>query len=98
MKKVIKRFILPSDKVNIKYLSGMNLDLKTKRKLQRQAKNWLKWIELHLKEAHFHDDENMYHKGEINFIKMFFFDKVTKKQREMCKKRFEEYLKKVKQK
>ena len=31
---------------NIKVLSEMNIDLKTKRKLQNQAKNWVKYLNL----------------------------------------------------
>ena len=59
---------------NLKVLSGMNIDLKTKRKLKKEAKNWLKYIKIHSSSID-HLFNNLYHEGEMSFIKLFFFSK-----------------------
>jgi len=74
----------PSNRVRgLKVLSGMNIDFKTKRKLQEQAKKWLKYIKFHSEEIK-HDD--MYHEGEMSFIKFFFLSKIKKQRTSNCLK------------
>ncbi len=76
----MKKYKFPEERVkNLKFLSGMDIDLKTKRKLQKEAKKWIKYIKLHMKDVK-HD--NMYHEGEISFIKLFFFSKKRKKRKQ----------------
>jgi len=76
----MKKYKLPEEKIKVKFLSGLNIDLKIKRKLQKEAKNWLKFIKIHSKNFHSGtDDDNMYHRGEISFIELFFFSKPENK-------------------
>ena len=50
-----------------------------KKSLQKEAKKWIKYIELHSEDMHKEDPyDNMYHKGEISFIEHFFFFKPKK--------------------
>ena len=72
----MKKHKLAEDRVKrLKVLSGMDIDLKTKGKLQKQAKNWLRYIKSHSEEIKHND---MYHEGEMNFIKFFFLSKIKK--------------------
>jgi hypothetical protein len=49
-----------------------------KKKLREAARDWLVYIKQHISEIHRDDEFEMYHNGEINFIKLFFnLDKKT---------------------
>ena len=75
----LKKYKFAEDKVkNLKFLSGMGIDLKTKKELQKEAKKWIKYIKLHSKDIK-HPFNNMYHQGEIAFIELFFFSEAKNK-------------------
>lgn len=61
----------------LKILSTMDIDPKTKAKLREQAKKWIRYIKLHSKEIE-HPDDNMYHRGEMSFIEVFFLSDIKK--------------------
>jgi hypothetical protein len=64
---------------NNKVLSQIDIPLKIKKKLQKEARNWIKYIQLHSDDMHQNDPfDNQYHKGEISFIEFFFFFKPKK--------------------
>ena len=74
-----KKYIFAEEKMkNNKVLSGMDIPLDVKKKLQKEARNWIKYIKLHSKDIN-HPFDNMYHVGEMDFIEFFFFFKPKKK-------------------
>ena len=78
MMKKIKKYKSPEEVVkNIHVLSTMkDISPLVKKSLQKEAKKWIKYIELHSKDMHDDDPfDNLYHKGEISFIEHFFFFK-----------------------
>jgi hypothetical protein len=65
----------PSEQIKeLKFLYGMDIEEKVKRQLRNQARKWIKYIKLHSKEMD-HPFDNMYHRGEISFIELFFLSK-----------------------
>lgn len=81
MSKQPKKHISPEEIMkHNRVLEGMDIPLAVKKKLQKEAKNWIKYIKLHSKDLHKNDGiDNLYHKGEINFIELFFFFKPKRK-------------------
>lgn len=53
-------------------LKKIKCPLKVKKELRQEAKNWIKWINQHIKD--FHDDKmtKLYHQGGIDMLEIFF--------------------------
>ena len=74
-----QKYKSPEERIkNLKFLSGMDINLKIKRKLQKEGRKWIKYIKLHSEDMK-HPYNNMYHLGEIAFIELFFFSKHAKR-------------------